>query len=45
LFHQHHESLVRALYLGTDDRHEADDLAQEAFVRMFEPDGLRREGL
>jgi RNA polymerase sigma-70 factor, ECF subfamily len=35
-FHEHHEPLLRALYLATGDRHEADDLAQEAFVRMLE---------
>jgi RNA polymerase sigma-70 factor (sigma-E family) len=35
-FHQHHEPLLRVLYLATGDRHEAEDLAQEAFVRMLE---------
>jgi RNA polymerase sigma-70 factor (ECF subfamily) len=35
-FHAHHERLLRAMYLATGDRHEADDLAQEAFVRVFE---------
>jgi RNA polymerase sigma-70 factor (ECF subfamily) len=35
-FHQHHEPLLRVLYLATGDRYEAEDLAQEAFVRMFE---------
>jgi RNA polymerase sigma-70 factor (sigma-E family) len=42
-FHQHHEPLLRVLYLATGDRHEAEDLAQEAFVRMFERwDRVRR---
>jgi RNA polymerase sigma-70 factor (ECF subfamily) len=35
-FHLHHEPLLRVLYLATGDRHEAEDLAQEPFVRMFE---------
>jgi RNA polymerase sigma-70 factor (ECF subfamily) len=35
-FLQHHEQLLRVLFLATGDRHEAEDLAQEAFVRMFE---------
>jgi RNA polymerase sigma-70 factor (sigma-E family) len=35
-FGEHHERLLRALYLATGDRHEADDLAQEAFVRLYE---------
>jgi RNA polymerase sigma-70 factor, ECF subfamily len=35
-FHAHHERLLRAMYLATGDRHEAEDLAQEAFVRVFE---------
>jgi RNA polymerase sigma-70 factor (sigma-E family) len=35
-FHEHHEPLLRVLYLSTGDRHEAEDLAQEAFVRVYE---------
>jgi RNA polymerase sigma-70 factor (ECF subfamily) len=35
-FHAHHERLLRVLYLSTGDRHEAEDLAQEAFVRVYE---------
>ena len=35
-FHAHHERLLRAMYLATGDRHEAEDLAQEAFVRILE---------
>jgi RNA polymerase sigma-70 factor (ECF subfamily) len=35
-FHAHHERLLRVLYLATGDRHEAEDLAQEAFVRVYE---------
>jgi RNA polymerase sigma-70 factor (sigma-E family) len=35
-FHEHHEPLLRALYLATGDRHEAEDLAQEALVRVYE---------
>ncbi|HYU15563.1 MAG TPA: sigma-70 family RNA polymerase sigma factor [Candidatus Acidoferrum sp.] len=31
-----YERLLRALYLVTGDRHEAEDLAQEAFVRAYE---------
>ena len=31
-----HERLFRALYLLTGDRHEADDLAQEALLRAYE---------
>jgi RNA polymerase sigma-70 factor (sigma-E family) len=42
-FHQQHEPLLRVLYLATGDRYEAEDLAQEAFVRMFERwDRVRR---
>jgi DNA-directed RNA polymerase specialized sigma24 family protein len=29
-FHAHHERLLRTMYLATGDRHEAEDLAQEA---------------
>jgi RNA polymerase sigma-70 factor (sigma-E family) len=35
-FQQHHEPLLRAMYLTTGDRHEAEDLAQDAFVRLYE---------
>jgi RNA polymerase sigma-70 factor (ECF subfamily) len=35
-FHAHHERLLRAMYLGTGDRHEAEDLTQEAFIRILE---------
>jgi RNA polymerase sigma-70 factor (ECF subfamily) len=35
-FHAHHERLLRTMSLATGDRHEAGDLAQEAFVRIFE---------
>ncbi|MGH2723492.1 MAG: RNA polymerase sigma factor [Actinomycetota bacterium] len=35
-FHAEYERLLRALYLATGDRHEAEDLAQEAFVRVYE---------
>lgn len=33
---QHHERLFRALCLVTRDRHEAEDVMQEAFVRVLE---------
>jgi RNA polymerase sigma-70 factor (sigma-E family) len=35
-FHDHYERLLRAMYLATGDRHEAEDLAQEAFVKAYE---------
>ncbi|MGH2655303.1 MAG: sigma factor [Actinomycetota bacterium] len=35
-FHAHHERLLRAMYLATGDRHEAEDLTQEAFVGVLE---------
>jgi RNA polymerase sigma-70 factor (ECF subfamily) len=35
-FHGHYERLLRAMYLATGDRHEAEDLAQDAFVRVYE---------
>lgn len=35
-FDAHYERLLRVLYLSTGDRHEAEDLAQDAFVRVFE---------
>jgi DNA-directed RNA polymerase specialized sigma24 family protein len=34
-FKERYEPLLRALFLITGDRHEAEDLAQEAFVRVF----------
>jgi RNA polymerase sigma factor (sigma-70 family) len=34
-FAQHHESLFRALWLLTRDSHEAEDVAQEAFLRLW----------
>lgn len=36
VFAQHYEPVLRALYLLTGDRLEAEDLAQEAFVRIYE---------
>jgi RNA polymerase sigma-70 factor (sigma-E family) len=35
-FDAHHERLLRVMYLSTSDRHEAEDLAQEAMVRVYE---------
>jgi RNA polymerase sigma-70 factor (ECF subfamily) len=35
-FHNHYERLLRAMYLATGDRHEAEDLAQDALVRVCE---------
>ena len=35
-FRAEHETLLRAMYLVTGDRHEAEDLAQSAFVRVCE---------
>jgi RNA polymerase sigma factor (sigma-70 family) len=35
-FAQHHEALFRALWLLTRDRHEAEEVAQEAFLRLWE---------
>jgi RNA polymerase sigma factor (sigma-70 family) len=35
-FAAQHERLFQALYLLTGDRHQADDLAQEALLRAFE---------
>jgi RNA polymerase sigma-70 factor, ECF subfamily len=35
-FDAHYERLLRALYLSTGNRHEAEDLAQDAFVRVYE---------
>lgn len=36
VFAQHYEPVLRALYLLTGDPLEAEDLAQEAFVRIYE---------
>jgi RNA polymerase sigma factor (sigma-70 family) len=36
LFEEHYESVLRALYLLTGNPHEAEDLAQEAFARIYE---------
>ena len=36
LFEEHYESVLRALYLLTGDPDEAEDLAQEAFARIYE---------
>jgi RNA polymerase sigma-70 factor (ECF subfamily) len=42
-FDERYEPLLRALYLIARDRHEAEDLAQEAFVRVYERwDRVRR---
>jgi RNA polymerase sigma-70 factor (sigma-E family) len=35
-FHANYERLLRTMYLSTGDRHEAEDLAQEAMARVFE---------
>jgi RNA polymerase sigma-70 factor (sigma-E family) len=35
-FEETYERLLRALFLVTGDPHEAEDVAQEAFVRVFE---------
>ena len=35
-FHAQYERLVRAMYLSTGDRYEAEDLAQEAMARVYE---------
>jgi RNA polymerase sigma-70 factor (sigma-E family) len=35
-FDAHYERLLRVLFLATGDRHEAEDLAQDAFVRLYE---------
>jgi RNA polymerase sigma-70 factor (sigma-E family) len=41
-FEANYEPVLRAVYLITGDRHEAEDLAQEAFVKAYERwDSLR----
>ena len=35
-FHAEYERLLRAMYLVTGNRHEAEDLAQEALLRAYE---------
>jgi RNA polymerase sigma factor (sigma-70 family) len=35
-FHANYERLLRAMYLATGDRHEAEDLAQDAMARVLE---------
>ena len=35
-FHAHYERLLRAMYLATGNRHEAEDLAQDAMARVLE---------
>jgi RNA polymerase sigma-70 factor, ECF subfamily len=35
-FGQHHDDLFAAMWLVTRDRHEADEIAQEAFLRLLE---------
>ena len=35
-FREHHERLFRALWLMTRNRHEAEEIAQEAFLRIWE---------
>jgi RNA polymerase sigma-70 factor (ECF subfamily) len=35
-FREHYETLLRAMYLMTGDRYEAEELAQDAFVRICE---------
>jgi RNA polymerase sigma-70 factor (ECF subfamily) len=35
-FHEHYERLLKAVYLVTGNRGEAEDLAQEAFVKVYE---------
>jgi RNA polymerase sigma factor (sigma-70 family) len=36
LFHRHHDELFRAMWLVTRNRHEAEEIAQEAFLRVLE---------
>jgi len=35
-FHDHSEKLLRAMYLISGDRYEAEEIAQEAFARLYE---------
>jgi RNA polymerase sigma-70 factor (ECF subfamily) len=35
-FLEHHESLLRALWLVTRNRHEAEEITQDAFLRLLE---------
>ena len=35
-FDAHYERLLRTMYLSTGDRHEAEDLAQDAMARVYE---------
>lgn len=35
-FHANYERLLRAMYLATGDRHDAEDLAQDAMARVLE---------
>ena len=35
-FRAHYERLLRTMYLTTGDRHEAEDLAQDAMARVYE---------
>jgi RNA polymerase sigma-70 factor (sigma-E family) len=35
-FHDNYERLLRAMYLATGNRHEAEDLAQDAMARVLE---------
>ena len=35
-FEANYEPLLRAMYLSTGDRHEAEDLAQDAMSRVYE---------
>jgi RNA polymerase sigma-70 factor, ECF subfamily len=36
LFQDHHTALLRALWLVTRNRHEAEEIMQDAFLRMWE---------
>jgi RNA polymerase sigma factor (sigma-70 family) len=36
LFHLHHDELFRAMWLVTRNRHEAEEIAQDAFLRVLE---------
>jgi DNA-directed RNA polymerase specialized sigma24 family protein len=35
-FHEEHERLFKALYFVTGDRHDAEELMQDAFLRLWE---------